>query len=241
MEDSKKKEMATYSKLGLYRTTKSKRRREFVEDKGLYVFIGDNRSGRPWIQVLRAHYDLAWEEALKEAKMRPRPDELEEEIWLDLLRPQLEQAIYDRLLGQTSDLEQLTDSFEKQHGRKMTPYEKERYSLAMEKGVKKNPKTAQKQSEERAEKTRKHWIGNVMGKIRKTQNQRPARLQLAWASVVGTEAAMDSNLEGIDAIRGVAYCRCISSARRFELGRQSDLPKRLGEVLKQSIKRIVFK
>jgi hypothetical protein len=241
MEDSKKKEMATYSKLGLYRTTKSKRRREFVEDKGLYVFIGDSRSGRPWIQVLRAHYTEAWEQALSEAKKRERPEGLEEEAWLDLLRPQLEHAIYDRLLAQTSDLDQLSDSFEKQHGRKMTPYEKERYSAAMGKQAGAVPLKEKDKSEDRAGRTRKHWIGNVMGKIRKTQNQRPARLQQAWASVVGTEAAMDSNLEGIDSVRGVAYCRCLSSVRRFELGRQSDLPKRLGEVLKQSIKRIVFK
>jgi len=239
MEDSKKKEMATYSKLGLYRTTKSKRRREFVEDKGLYVFIGDNRSGRPWIQVLRAHYALAWEEAIKKAKTRDRPEGLEEEAWLDLLRPQMEHEIYDVLLAQTTDLDRLTESFEKQHGRKMTPYEKERYCAVMDNGQS-LPRT-RTPSEERTDRTRKHWIGNVMEKIRKTQNQRPARLQQAWASVVGTEAAMDSNLEGIDSVRGVAYCRCLSSVRRFELGRQSDLPKRLGEVLKQSIKRIVFK
>jgi hypothetical protein len=239
MEDSKKKEMATYSKLGLYRTTKSKRRREMVEDKGLYIFIGDNRSGRPWIQVLRAHYTAAWKLALSEARKRERPEGLEEEAWLDLLRPQLEHEIYDRLLEQTSDLEQLSDSFEKQHGRKMTPYEKERFSAAMEE--KGPPSSVRDKNEERAGRTRKHWIGNVMGKIRKTQNQRPSHLQQAWAIVVGTEAAMDSNLEGIDSVRGVAYCRCLSSVRRFELGRQSDLPKRLGDVLKQSIKRIVFK
>lgn len=239
MEDSKKKEMATYSKLGLYRTTKSKRRREFVEDKGLYVFIGDNRSGRPWIQVLKAHYNMAWKEAIQEAKTRERPEGMEEEAWLDLLRPQLEHQIYDRLLAQTSDLDQLSESFEKQHGRKMTPYEKERYSAAMDKDL--IPGQGKAQNDDRADRTRKHWIGNVMGKIRKTQNQRPARLQQAWASVVGTEAAMDSNLEGIDSVRGVAYCRCLSSVRRFQLGRQSDLPKRLGEVLQQSIKRIVFK
>jgi hypothetical protein len=239
MEDSKKKEMATYSKLGLYRTTKSKRRRDFVEDKGLYVFIGDNRSGRPWIQVLRTHYNTAWEEALQAAKKRARPEGLTEEAWLDLLRPQLEQAIYDRLLAQTSDLDQLSESFEKQHKRKMTPYEKERYAAVMTSGP--QPTSAQKQGQDRAGRTRKHWIGNVMEKIRKTQNQRPARLQQAWASVVGTEAAMDSNLEGIDTVRGVAYCRCLSSVRRFELNRQNDLPQRLGEILKQSIKRIVFK
>ncbi|NJK92186.1 MAG: hypothetical protein HC904_10365 [Blastochloris sp.] len=80
-----------------------------------------------------------------------------------------------------------------------------------------------------------------MGKIRQTQDQRPARLQQIWADLVGADAALDSNLEGIDSVRGVAYCRCVSSVRRFELGRQPDLAKRLGTALGKTIKRIVFK
>ncbi|NJK92187.1 MAG: hypothetical protein HC904_10370 [Blastochloris sp.] len=74
MENSKKQEMATYSKLGLYRSSKSKRRRSAVEDKGLEIFIGDNRTGRPWVKVLRAHYDEAWTQALerlRSARVRP--------------------------------------------------------------------------------------------------------------------------------------------------------------------------
>jgi hypothetical protein len=239
MEDSKKKEMATYSKLGLYRTTKSKRRRSYVENQGLYIFIGDNRSGRPWIQVLKAHYLKAWEEALREVKKRPRPEGMEEEPWLDLLRPQLEHAIYDRLLTQISHLDQLNHSFEKQHGRKMTPYEQERYHSVMDADQKLS--TSQEKDTDRALRSRKHWIGNVMAKILQTQDQGPNLLQHTWATVVGTEAAMDSNLERIDTTRSIAYCRCLSSVRRFELARQTDLPQRLGQALGKKILRIVFK
>jgi len=239
MPDSKKKEMATYSKLGLYRTVKSKRRRSFEEDKGLYLFVGDNRSGRPWIKVLKGHYEKAWEVVMAKTKARPRPKEMEEGAWLDLLRLQMEHEIYELLLTQTTDLEQLSESFQKQHGRKMTAYEKERFGAAMNHDTKleSNPKTETRQ----ADRLRQHWVNNVVSKIRKTQDQRPARLQQAWASVVGTEAAMETNLEGIDSIRGTAYCRCLSSVRRFELARQSDLPKRLGLALNQTINKIVYK
>lgn len=239
MENAKKKEMTTYAKLGLYRTVKSVRRRNMEEEKGLHVFVGNPRSGRPWVKVLRAHYETAWKEIYLNVKQQKRPADLSEEKWLDLMRGQMEQEIYDALLVQTSDLEQLGDSFQKQHGRKMTHYEKERYGAALEKGgALQKPLDA---SNQRATQLRKHWAHSVMDKIRKAHNQQPARLQQAWASVVGTEAAMETCLEGVDRVRGAAYCRCMSAGRRFELSRQGDLAKRLSAVLGQEIKKIIFK
>ena len=234
MNTEKKREYGTYFKLRLHREFKSRARRESLAGKGIYIAIGSNSPDRPYLKVLKSEYTRTWKEVANEltgklSKITPDP-----ESCFELLRTQIEREVYARLSAKQEELSRLNRQFEKQHGRTMTAREQELYAGALKLAA---PASAVGS----AGKTRSQWLNSVLDKIRKRQSQSPNHLQQAWASLVGTEAAMESILEKIDTEKGVAYCRSLSSAGRFSLQHKNDLASRLGALLNLNIRKIVFR
>lgn len=230
MNREKKRELATYAKLGLSRRHKSRRYREAVASGGRYRFIGGTDPDRPWVRVEAAEYAAAWQAAAA-ALDWPRRTDAER----DALRPRLEQMVYDRLVASAVDARRLEQEFEKTHGRAMTEKERLIYArVRAEASVELTP-------EERARRLRTFWARGVMAQIRRRQDEHPRRLQEVWAAVVGAEAAMQTTLESYDAARGVAFCSSLSSVVAHALRRRPGLAEKLSAALGVKITRVVFR
>ncbi|MDD5260887.1 MAG: hypothetical protein PHD76_03470 [Methylacidiphilales bacterium] len=233
MNNEKKREWATYFKLHLHRQFKSRAKREALAGKGLFVAIGGDTPDRPYLKVLKTDYVLTWQQIAFEMVEKLEKSRLDPADCFNLLRVQIEREVYCRLSAKSEELARLNRQFEKGHGRAMTAREQELYAGAMKLGA---PPVRVA-----ANATRSLWLNSVLDKIRRAQGQSPNHLQQAWASLVGTEAAMETVLEKVDASRGLAYCKTLSSARRYSLQRKSDLAVRLGKLLNLNIQKIVFR
>lgn len=234
MEREKKREFATYYKLHLDRQLKSRAKRQKVADGGLYLFIGGHSAEMPFLKVPRDSYVRMWKSVADELSARLAGRVNDVGACFNLLAPRIERETYARLAALTARLSELDGQFVKRHGRSMTAREKELYTSALDR-EEAAPLTIS------AQKVRRIWLNSLMGKIRRAQTTSPDNLQKAWASVVGSEAAMETQLERVDPLKGVAYCRSLSSVRRFELQRQHGLPVLLGKQLKTPVRKIVFR
>ena len=234
MSNDKKREYATYFKLRLHREFKSRAKREALAGKGLFVAIGNNTPDQPYFKVLKSEYVLAWKQVANEFSEKLAKSVIDPESCFELLRTQIEREVYARLSAKQEELGRLHRQFEKQHGRSMTPRELELYAGALKLAAPASPAGS-------ADRTRNLWLSSVLDKVRKRQAQSPNHLQQAWASLVGTEAAMESMLEKIDTENGIAYCRSLSSAGRYSLQHKTGLASRLGKLLKLNIRKIVFR
>lgn len=235
MERDKKREFATYYKLHLDRQLKSRAKRSAVAQKGLHVFIGGYSADLPYLKVPKASYVTTWKMVANELFSSLAGKTGHPEDCFNLLLPRIERETYSRLASQALSLSELDREFTKQHGRSLTVREKELYSNALDQQEPESPVVC-------ARKVRKIWLNSVVGKIRRAQNNNPNNLQKAWAGTVGTEAAMETVLERIDPLKGIAYCSSTSSVRRFELQRRNaSLAAQLGKQLKMNIKKIVFR
>jgi hypothetical protein len=241
VKNSKQRELETYRKLKLGREAKSFRRRELAAEKGLYRYIGEGTAQRPYFSVLQKEYERVWKEEW--AKLRPSlsssagSGQAHLTRQADLCRLKVERLVYDRLALQQADLQRLAGAFEKQQGRRPTPHEMERFgkSLPVE------TETALPTGAERAATHRKRWVGEVLSEIQNRHRHHEGRLQQAWATVVGSDVAMEIHLERIDPASGVAVCRCLSSARSHKLRLERDLPMRLSKELGLRVTRILFR
>ncbi|MDR0533935.1 MAG: hypothetical protein LBH01_08270 [Verrucomicrobiales bacterium] len=234
MERDKKREFATYYKLHLDRQLKSRAKREAVARHGIYVFIGGYSANYPYLKVLKSSYVATWKTVARELTSRLADSFGNAEDCFNLLLPRIERETYSRLASQAVNLSELDQQFTKQHGRSMTAREKELYANALNQQQESNPAVC-------AQKVRKIWLNSVVNKVRKAQGANRDNLQKAWADVVGSEAAMETILERIDSLKGIAYCSSTSSVRRFELQRKGNLPALLGKQLKLNIRKIVFR
>jgi hypothetical protein len=241
MESTKRQEFASYRKLGLDRTHKSEVRRRRLQERGIYAYVGANDSSRPFLKVLRSSYNKTRADVSKKIledalRLGIAPEQAD-----DLMRQKIEDAAYDALLGESRTLQRIELEFQKRHGRSLTPFEAERFVAVM-----KTPREAPENPRESAvaegveERTRRRWLGDVIQGALRSHVQAPCHLQSAWASVAGTEAAMDTELRYVDYARGLAFCRCLSSTQMHMLKRQSDLASRLGLALGVKINKIVF-
>jgi hypothetical protein len=235
MEREKKREFATYFKLHLDRQLKSRAKRQAVADHGLYVFIGGQSAERPFLKVPRDSYVRAWQAVAQELAAALAAQTGRAEDCFNLLLPRIERETYARLAAQAASLSELDRQFARQQGRPLTVRERELYADALNRQQEKAPAVC-------AQKIRRIWLNSVIGKIRRAQGANRDHLQKTWAGLVGTEAAMETILERVDAQRGIAYCSSISSVRRFELQRRSvGLAAQLGRELKVKIRKIVFR
>jgi hypothetical protein len=231
MNHEKAREIATYAKLGLNRQHKSRRRRDAVASAGLHRFIGGTDPDRPWIKVAQADYTRVWHEVAAELKLQDHDDATR-----DVLRPKLEQTVYDRLVVHAEHARTLGSAFQKTHGRAMTAHEREIYAR-----VRKEKSDTTLTAEGRAQRVRSLWARGLMDQIRGRQEGHPHRLQQIWASLVGAEAAMETSLESYDAVRGIAFCRSLSSVRAHTLRRDPSLPAKLSQALHVKISKVLFR
>lgn len=233
---SKKNELATYKRLGLSREGKSKRQRQKAEAEKLHRYIGQGTASRPYLKVLRSDYLRVWDEVNTELAQKNAPSGLTPAEWADWRRVRVEREVYDRLARQHRAMVELESSFQKRHGRGLTPHERSLFGRMMEKdeGSASSP-------QKRARALRKSVAAEVLGKVESKRRHQPARLQQAWATVVGEEAAQETFLEKIDTQNGIAVCRCLSSTLAFKLRRRRNLAAKLGKELGMSLKRIVFR
>lgn len=231
MHSEKARELATYTKLGLGRQHKSRRRRDAVDAAGLHRYIGGNGPDRPWMKVLRSDYVREWHEAAARLEWDRQTDAAR-----DLLRPRLEGMVYDRLAGQAERVRALDAGFRKTHGRGMTAAERTLYAQA---GALAPVPVVD--AEARARTARRVWVQDLVGRMRERSERAPSRLQQVWASVVGAEAAMETSLEAVDAVRGIAWCGSLSSVRAHAIRRMPGLAQKLSAQLGLKIQKVLFK
>jgi hypothetical protein len=238
MEDAKKQELKTYNSLKLGRDQKSKAKRERLKDKKIYMFVGEGTTERPYIQVLKADYERVWQDIHQQMLKEAAELKMHFSVYDDAQKIKLERTIYDILIVLQDELENLNQSFQKTHGRKMTPHEQELFGKTM----KMEPVESNKQPSfaQKADNQRKSLINGLLGKINTHQSKQAPQLARAWTMAVGEQMALETNLERIDDQKGIAYCRCTNSSRTFQLRRQKDLPQKLSDILGLQIKRIVF-
>jgi hypothetical protein len=238
-KSTKQRELETYRKLKLGREAKSFRRRELAAEQGLFRYVGEGTAQRPYFRVLRKEYERIWKEEWAKVRELWAPSVRTREAHLtrqaDLCRLQVERAVYDRLAMAQADLQRLADAFEKQQGRRPTSHEMERFGKNLP------PSGSLPTEGERAAAHRKRWVGEVLSEIQNRHRHHEGRLQQAWATVVGSDTAMEILLEKVDAGTGVAVCRCLSSSRAHKLRLQRDLPLRLGKELGMRVTRILFR
>jgi hypothetical protein len=231
MHHEKARELATYTKLGLGRQHKSKRRREAVDAARLHRFIGGNGPDRPWIKVLLSDYVRTWREVAASMDWDRQGDAAR-----DLLRPRLEGLVYDRLALQAERARTLEAGFLKTHGRGMTAKERAIFQQADTATM---PVAADPGA--RAARARRTWVQDTVARIRARSESGPNRLQQIWASVVGPEAAMETSLEAVDAVRGIAWCHSLSSVQSHVIRRRPGLAEKLSAQLGVKITKVLFR
>jgi hypothetical protein len=234
---SKKNELKTYSQLGLYRDHKSKARRRRVEAGRLHIYIGGFGPERPYIKVTRADYSDAWERILASHRLSQAPAGVDPARWAGLVRQSLETAVYDDLAARYREASTLEREFRKQQGRGMTPEEKSIFARAARRSEEAAPASADRRQED----WRRALLDDVVSAVESRMQHQPARLQQAWATVVGFDASQDSVLEAVDEQKGLAFCRCLNSTLAFRLRRNSALPGQLGRLLGLNIRKLVFR
>lgn len=234
MNQDKKKEWSTYRRLNLQRQHKSRAKREAIEKKGIYCFIGGSRE-RPYLQVLKADYLRIFEEekkTLRESNFLKHVDSVHK---ADLMRSHLENLIYDRLLTHTQSLAKIEETTLKNEGRTLSAHEREIYSNAIKDA------SVQLDPASRATTNRKRWIQGVLSKVSHRAQTGSDQLQSIWQDLVGVETAQQVRLNYIDKKRGIAYCQSINPSATASLRIQRDLAQQLGKSLNLKITKIVFR
>ena len=236
----KRKEFSTYRTLKLNRTHKSRAKRQALSEQMIFCYIGGDSPNRPYLKVLKSEYHRVWIEVVNDIRVKSHNSGFTLEQIMDLNHGKVQKLVYERLADHAQALEALESNFVQQHGRKMTPHELKLYTrlLNKEPQTKTSPKIDPVES---SQSMRKMVVQKVMKKIRDAQKRDPGKLQQAWATVVGSEMALDSHLERIDSERGLAICKCLSSARIYELRRDRSLPQKLSKELGMHVQRIIFR
>jgi hypothetical protein len=236
MRREKQNEFSTYKSLHLNREVKSSRRRKQGEEDKLFVWIGGQSNDRPFRKVLRAKYLESLDIELRRMQ-HESPDAAKDPQWADLVRPEVERKVYDRLAQHAEELSELEEAFERSHGRTMTPSEASLYASSV---LQKDPAEERPSPDSRAQTARRHWLNGIIKKVRNRHRNRPEKLQQAWAEAVGTEAAMQTSLAYVNRQKGIAYARSISPSLNQKITRNPEVLKKLGDTLGCDIQRIVF-
>lgn len=248
MRREKQKEFSTYKSLHLNREVKSVRRRNKGEEDHLFVWIGGKSNDRPFRKVLRAKYLQALEIELNQMR-KQSPAEALHPQWADLARPEVERRVYDRLARHADELGALEESFERAHGRTMSPHEAALYASSVlqkdgeagEGAEKGKGESKRPDPNARAETARRHWLQGIMKKVRHRNSTQPEKMQQAWAEAVGTENAMQTSLTFVQRQKGIAFARSLSSSVSMKISRDPDIRQKLSQALGCTITRIVFR
>lgn len=236
-DSSKKQEIKTYQSLGLGRESKSRAGRRKAERDGVFRFIGGDSPDRPYLRVVKASYLRVWKEVQAQLQKDWASFEVEETQKDRILKPLIEQKVYETLAQEAVALATAETNFQQSHGRRMTPHETELFAktLKLSKSLGEFPKHLPSSFR------RKQAVQTVLQRILEKQGGSHASLQQAWAEAVGPEIAMESALESIQSATGVAYARCMNPAMKFELQRNRQLLAKLSKALNRPIKKIILR
>lgn len=234
-EHSKREELKTYHAIGLSREGKSRVGRRKAQQTGLYRYIGGDCLERPHLKVPREAYIRAWRESQIIIIEKWKSTVLETTAKAALMRPEIERLTYEKLAEEVGAIIAAETSFQQSEGRKMTLHEKALYG----KTIQLSPH--QKEDHSQMAQKRKLALNQVVQKIYDIHQGDQNQLQAAWASVIGSEKALDSILESIDDRTGIAFCRCTSTTLGFEIRRMRDLPAKLSKALGRKIQKILLK
>jgi hypothetical protein len=171
MRREKQNEFSTYKSLRLNREAKSARRRKQGEESNLFVWIGGQSNDRPYRKVLRTKYLESLEIELRRMQARS-PAASQSPQWPDLVRPEVERKVYDRLAQHADELSALEEKFEQSHGRTMTPHEIGLYASSV---LQKDPPDERPSPNSRAETARRHWLQSIVKKVRHRNSSQPEK------------------------------------------------------------------
>jgi len=234
-EHSKREEIKTYRAIGLSREGKSRAGRRKAERTGLYRYIGGDALERPHLKVPREAYLRVWRESQAIILEKWKNTVLEATAKAALMRPEIERLTYAKLAEEVGAIVAVETSFQQSEGRKMTPHEKAIYGQTLKLSK------AQRNDNFQMTQKRKLAVDQVVQKIYDLHQGDKNHLQGAWASIVGSEMALDSILESIDSRTGIAFCRCTSTTLAFELRRMRNLPALLSSALGRKILKVLVR
>ncbi|MEZ0295366.1 MAG: hypothetical protein ACAI35_02820 [Candidatus Methylacidiphilales bacterium] len=246
---SKRDEMRTYRALGLDRALKSRAGRARMERGGLWRVIGGSAgpgtsdaagsssgyaaSSRPPLQVLNSRYAEVRLQVLRECLVRSRDSDapLPPDLLARQMSDRIEAETYDRLAAEATASVVLEQAFIKTHGRKPMPQELSRFAAAQSTPV-------WGEGPPPAHRNRGALIDGILARVADVQQNNTARLQTAWATAVGADAASRSFLDKLDPHTGIAWFRCLNSALSFQLQRQPGLAQKLAAALGKPVRMV---
>lgn len=241
-ESAKKEEFITYKKLSLSREHKSKALRRKVEQSRAYIYIGGKSPHRPYLKAPRAEYVRLWDFKNKELQKRLKESmpSLSYEELNNIKQLMLADAVYDELAQKLGESKRMEIEFYRQHGRSMTAHEESIYLSALHQKASEKPEEQKPNPLNPMHAARKYWVEDIVEKIKICQRKGTLDLQSIWAGIVGAEIARDTFLEKIDALRGLAFCRCLSSTLLFQLKRKPNLTQELSQAVGVKVQKIIF-
>ncbi len=229
-ERTKREELKTYRELDLRRDLKSAAQRRRVQANGLRRVIGDGSGTQPYLIVEAKRYRAVRLEVQKRLLLEARRIGLEMPVdaLLHQLKPRIEAMTYAQLAVEAGH-EALGNVTVAALGRALTPQERAQFAAthaAGETGVHTINPAAHTA------------LNHVLGAIEQRQAHNPARYQMIWADVVGSDAAQQSELDQVDPATQTAWFRCSNSVLSYDLQRRRGLAAKLAKALGKPVRQL---
>jgi hypothetical protein len=228
----KRDELKTYRELELRRDLKSARQRRRVEATGVRRVLGDGSSGQPYLIVETRRYRQVRLEILRKLLLQARKSgiDLPVDILQRQLKPRIETLAYAQLAGEAGH-QAMSQVPLAALGRALTPEEQVHFAASRAASETASDTAASNSSAS-------HALNQVMGRIEQRQTHNPARYQMFWAQVVGSDAAQQSYLDSVDPATGIAWFRCTNSVLSTDLQRRPALAKKLAALLSLPVRQL---
>jgi len=220
----KREELKTYRELELRRDLKSIRQRRRVEATGLRRVLGDGSSGQPYLIVETRRYRQVRLGIQRKLLLQARKSgiNLPVDILQRQLKPRIEALAYAQLAGEAGH-HAMNQTPLPALGRALTPEEQTHFAASLA--------ASETATDRGAGASARLALDQVMGHVEKRQTHNPARYQMLWAQVVGSDAAQQSYLDSVDPATATAWFRCFNSVLSSDLQRRPALAKKLAAAL----------
>ena len=222
-ERTKREELKTYRELDLRRDLKSAAQRRRVQANGLRRVLGDGSATQPYLIVETKRYRAVRVEMERKLLLDARRIgmELPVDALLRQLKPRIETMTYVQLAeeGRHDAMRHVTMAA---LGRALTPQERARFA---------DTQAAGEGGAHAANHGAQTALAHVLGAIEQRQSHNPARYQTIWADLVGSDAAQQSQFEGVDPVTQTAWFRCYNSVLSSALQRRAGLAAKLAKAL----------
>jgi hypothetical protein len=220
----KREELQTYRELALGRGLKSERQRRRLEASGVQRVIGDGSTSRPYLLVEAGRYREVRLEIQRLLLVQARQSGLDllPDLLLRQLRPRVETLAYAQLADEHDHAaaHKLPVAV---LGRALTTEERGRFAASRA--------VTETMPGVEANRCARTALNQVLGSIEQRQTHNPARYQTIWAQLVGSDAAQQSQLEGVDTATQILYFRCFNSVLSTDLQRRPGLAQKLARAL----------